>query len=77
MPKEFALFQNYPNPFNPETEIVFEMPEQSYIKITIYDVLGHEIRTLIEGQLPGGHHSRSWNGIYQSDEDDVDEVGLS
>ncbi len=56
LPGEFRLEQNYPNPFNPSTQIRYDIPEQTHVTITVYDVLGREITTLVnETQSPGGY----------------------
>lgn len=56
MPKEFALHNNYPNPFNPVTTISFDIPEQIIASIIIYDVLGKEVKVLINGKLEPGRY---------------------
>ena len=61
-PKEFSLYQNYPNPFNPETTINYELPEQSQVLINIYDILGREIRTLVNDFQDAGYKSVIWDG---------------
>jgi hypothetical protein len=54
LPNEYTLRQNYPNPFNPTTNIEYSIPEQSFVQLKIYDVLGNEVSTLInEEQAPG------------------------
>jgi hypothetical protein len=53
-PKTSFLSQNYPNPFNPSTTIRYEIPEQSFVTIKIYDVLGNEIATLANEEKPAG-----------------------
>jgi len=58
---EYDLFANYPNPFNPETRISFALPEPSLVRITIFDVLGREIRTLVSREYPAGYHTTNWN----------------
>ena len=60
-PTEFRLNQNYPNPFNPATNISFTLPENSIVKLTVYDILGTEIETLIEKKLGAGDHDLQWN----------------
>ncbi len=61
LPEAFSLFQNYPNPFNPNTEIRFELPKDSYVTLTIFNVLGQKIATLIENKQRAGIHRVSWN----------------
>ncbi|MCX8057363.1 MAG: N-acetylmuramoyl-L-alanine amidase [Ignavibacteria bacterium] len=57
LPRSIVLHQNYPNPFNPETIISFELPEQTFATLKIYDLHGSEIKTLIKDVLPSGYHS--------------------
>ena len=70
MPKKFCLYPNYPNPFNPETTIKYGLPEESFVTLSIYDINGHLIRTLIRKTQSAGYHSVQWNasrfgsGIY-------------
>jgi hypothetical protein len=61
IPKEFELKQNYPNPFNPVTSIEFNVPNKSFVTIRVYDYLGREITTLINGQMEPGKNSVNWN----------------
>jgi hypothetical protein len=56
IPKEFILFQNYPNPFNPATTIKFGIPEDSKVELTIYDILGRKMITLIDDYRMAGYH---------------------
>ena len=58
----YNLKQNYPNPFNPLTKIKFTIPEATFIKITVFDILGKEINTLFEEEISAGEYSISWNG---------------
>jgi hypothetical protein len=58
---EFGLAQNYPNPFNPETSIRFALPVASQTRLTVYDMSGRLVRTLVNGNLPAGSHEISWN----------------
>ncbi|MCB0284654.1 MAG: multicopper oxidase domain-containing protein [Calditrichaeota bacterium] len=61
-PKTFALEQNYPNPFNPSTNIVFQLPQESKVKLTVYDIRGREVRTLINNSsYSAGRHSVVWD----------------
>jgi len=62
LPKEFSLEQNYPNPFNPETAINYAIPQNSSVRLTIYNILGQKISTLIDEQKSSGVYSVSWNG---------------
>jgi hypothetical protein len=70
MPSAFTLHQNYPNPFNPETVIRFELPEDSFINLSVYNVIGEHITTLVSGKMEKGRYSQSFNasdlptGIY-------------
>jgi photosystem II stability/assembly factor-like uncharacterized protein len=61
MPKDFTLKQNYPNPFNPATTIEFSLPAVSDVKISIYNLLGQEVVTLLNEQRSAGSHSVIWN----------------
>ena len=56
IPKEYALYQNYPNPFNPSTTISYDIPKRCHVLISIYDVLGREVRTLVNKEEPAGSH---------------------
>jgi len=62
LPRTFALYQNYPNPFNPTTSISYDLPKESNVKIIIYDVVGREIRTLINQRQAAGYQSIIWDG---------------
>jgi len=62
IPTDYALSQNYPNPFNPSTKIKFDIPKSSYVKLIVYDVLGREIRTLMNEKLNAGRYNVNWNG---------------
>jgi photosystem II stability/assembly factor-like uncharacterized protein len=59
--KEFLLQQNYPNPFNPATNIKFQLPNLSNVRLAIYDMLGGEIEVLVNGELKPGAYSVEWN----------------
>ena len=56
----FSIERNYPNPFNPSTRISFSLPEQSFVSIAIYDLLGREIETLVNGEMASGVHAVNW-----------------
>jgi hypothetical protein len=62
LPRKFDLLQNYPNPFNPETTIKFQLPQAGEVIVTIYDVYGREVKTLVRGQWASGVHSVIWDG---------------
>ena len=62
IPDHFELSQNHPNPFNPATVIKYQLPIKSHVTIKIYDLLGNEIRSLVDGKQPAGFHSVVWDG---------------
>ena len=70
VPDVFALEQNYPNPFNPQTTIQFSLPEVSEVRLVVYDVLGRQVRMLVQGVLSHGTHQHTFdaadlaNGMY-------------
>lgn len=59
---DFELYQNYPNPFNPETSIRFTIDRKDFVTLTIYDVLGKEVKTLISKELQSGKYDLKWRG---------------
>ena len=67
---EYALHQNYPNPFNPETQIVFDLVEEGFVTLTVYNLAGQVVTTLVQRELAEGRHSVSFradhlpSGIY-------------
>ncbi len=62
VPTDYALSQNYPNPFNPSTTIRYDLPEDGFLTIKIYNLLGQEVRALVSGDQTGGMHSVLWDG---------------
>lgn len=56
MPGSFQLYQNYPNPFNPQTNIKFALPQAANVKISVYNVLGQHLQTLLDETRPAGFH---------------------
>jgi photosystem II stability/assembly factor-like uncharacterized protein len=56
IPADFKLFQNHPNPFNSSTLIIFQIPEDKFIKLKVYDILGNEVITLVNGQTQAGRY---------------------
>jgi len=61
-PVELSLGQNNPNPFNPTTVIKFGLPEDSYVRLTVYNVLGQVVSNLADGYFQAGYHSVTWHG---------------
>ena len=60
-PEQFSLDQNYPNPFNPSTKINFTTEQSGNVSLIIYNVLGQQIRTLVNGFMEAGQHSIEFN----------------
>jgi len=62
IPEKYSLQQNYPNPFNPITNIKFDLPNSTFVKMIIYNALGKEINTLVNEKLSAGSYKADWNG---------------
>lgn len=62
LPQRFTLHLNYPNPFNPSTMIKFDLPKAIQVKLGIHDVLGRQVRLLVDGELEAGYHAKAWDG---------------
>lgn len=60
--KDFEIFQNYPNPFNPTTKIKIAIPQETKVSLKIYNVLGQEVKELLNENLDYGFHEITWNG---------------
>ncbi|HTR98288.1 MAG TPA: glucoamylase family protein [Bacteroidota bacterium] len=60
-PASFTLGQNFPNPFNPATVIAYELPAPGWVRLTVCDVLGREVATLVNGPQESGPHRAAWN----------------
>lgn len=70
LPSSFALSQNYPNPFNPSTNFTYQIAQEGFVSVKVYDVLGQEAATLVNEYKPAGSYRATWNaagfnsGIY-------------
>jgi hypothetical protein len=62
IPTQYELSQNYPNPFNPETKIEFALPMSAKVKLSVYNVLGQVVVTLVDGQMEAGFHGVTFDG---------------
>ena len=62
-PKTVQLLANYPNPFNPQTRIKYFLPNSMHVRITIYNIKGQKITTLVDGHREAGYNTAIWNGI--------------
>jgi hypothetical protein len=61
VPTRSELAQNHPNPFNATTTIGYELPFGDYVRLEVFDLLGHKVATLAEGEQVAGHKSISWD----------------
>ncbi len=61
VPGRFVLHQNYPNPFNPVTTLQYDLPEDAMVNITIYDMMGRVVKTLVNGSQTAGYRTIQWN----------------
>lgn len=61
LPAKYSLSPNYPNPFNPTTTIGYCLPVTSFVKLSVYNILGHEVETLVNQEQPAGNYRVIWN----------------
>ncbi len=62
VPTKYALLQNYPNPFNPSTQIAYALPTSGNVSLTIYNILGQSVNTLVNGYREAGAYQETWDG---------------
>ena len=62
LPTEYGLFQNAPNPFNPSTSISYQLPKTGRVSLAVYNVLGQEVRALLDADLEAGRYDVVWDG---------------
>ena len=68
LPTKVKLNQNYPNPFNPITKISYEIPSDGFVKVSILDMMGREVKTLVESSQVSGMRSVTWNATDNNDQ---------
>lgn len=66
LPTKYELRQNYPNPFNPSTKIQFDLPKPSHVKVTVFNVLGQAVATLVDESMTPGKKEVTWDGNSQT-----------
>ncbi|RMH97260.1 MAG: T9SS C-terminal target domain-containing protein, partial [Calditrichaeota bacterium] len=76
LPAQFQLLQNYPNPFNPVTNVEFGLPNTEWVTLKVYDLLGREVKTLVDQRLPAGYHTVQWDGTNHAGQSVVSGVYL-
>ena len=62
IPTEFKIFQNFPNPFNPSTKIKYAIPTNAFVNLTVYNVLGKTVTTLVNQEKPAGNYEIIFDG---------------
>ena len=65
VPSDFVLMQNYPNPFNPQTTIQYSLPAAQQVKLTIYNIMGQQVITLVNEPQAAGSYKVVWDGRNQ------------
>jgi len=63
LPEKFSLYNNYPNPFNPVTTIAFDIPKESEVKLSIFNLLGEEVTSAVNQKLSAGRYSYTWSSL--------------
>ena len=63
LPLQFVLYQNYPNPFNPVTTLRYNLREDAMVNLTIYDMMGRQVSTLVSSEQNSGYKSVKWNAV--------------
>jgi endo-1,4-beta-xylanase len=66
LPNDFTLYQNFPNPFNPVTKISYQLQQPGQVRLEIYDILGHKVKTLVNYRQSPGFHQVYWNALDES-----------
>ena len=62
LPTEVSLSRNFPNPFNPSTEISFALPSDRMVSLSVFNILGQEVKNLVSGEMQAGFHKVIWDG---------------
>jgi len=62
LPTVLALYPNYPNPFNPQTTLRYDLPLAGQVRLTIYNLVGQRVRTLVDRHQQAGHYRLTWDG---------------